>query len=432
METVKKRRRVVVDDSALAAAIGGRLKRARLTSGQTQSALAGDRYTKAYISALEHGIAKPSMAALNYLAPRLGTTPAALLADVDPLWDRVQADLALASSDWTTALDRYEILAERTTDRAGAADIKVAVAECLCRLDRGREAVRPASEAAEVFADLDRETDRARADYWLASAHHQSDNLEEARSIVTGLLSRARDGLDVSPDFRLRLLVAAAMVESNSGNPGPALAYLEEARGLTVDLDDRRRAEFLGTIAVACREDGDIEGAIRHGQGAITLLGAAQADEVVLNLENELAMAYLANGNLGRAADLAHEARLAAIARKDGYLAAHVAETEAQVALASGDPEAAVALIAETLELAEQSGNQKARMGGLVTRARAQAQLGRHEDAATDFELAAELASDGASTTRRRQILSAWADSLAALGQHDRAFALAREALDQR
>ncbi len=432
METVKKRRRVVVDDSALASAIGGRLKHARLASGLTQSALAGERYTKAYISALEHGIAKPSMAALNYLAPRLGTTAAALLADVDPIWDRVQADLALASSDWTTALDRYEILAERSTGKGGVAEIKVAIAECLCRLDRGRDAIRPATEAAEAFADLGRETDRARAEYWLASAQHQSDNFDEARSIVVGLLSRVRDGLVVAPDFQLRLLVAAAMVESNSGNPGAALAYLEEARGLTVDLDDRRRAEFLGTIAVACREAGDIEGAIRHGQGAITLLGAAHADETVLNLENELAMAYLANGNLNRAADLAHEARVAALARKDSYLAAHVAETEAQIALASGDPEAAVALIGEALDLAEQSGNHKAQLGGLVTRARAHAALKQHDQAAADFELAAAMATDGANTARRREILSAWADSLAALGQHDRAFALAREALDQR
>ncbi len=432
METVKKRRRVVVDDSALAAAIGSRLKQARLASAQTQSALAGDRYTKAYISALEHGIAKPSMAALNYLAPRLGTTPSALLADVDPVWDRVQADLALASGDWRTALDSYEILAERTTDRVGTAEIKVAMAECLCRLEHGRDAIRPATEAAEAFENLGREGDRARAEYWLASAQHQSDNLEEARSIVGGLLSRVRDGLVVAPDFRLRLLVAAAIVETNGSNPGSALAYLEEARGLSVDLDDRRRAEFLGTIAAASREAGDIEGAIRNGQGAITLLGAAQADEVVLNLENDLAMAYLANGNVSRAADLAHEARVAAVARKDDYLAAHIAETEAQIALASGDPEAAVALIGESLELAETSGNHKARLGGLVTRARAHAMLKQHDEASADFELAAGMASDGANPTRRREILSAWADSLAALGQHDRAFALAREALDQR
>jgi transcriptional regulator with XRE-family HTH domain len=432
MQTVKKRRRVVVDDSALAAAIGGRLKHARVGAGLTQSALAGDRYTKAYISALEHGIAKPSMAALNYLAPRLGTTAAALLADIDPVWDRVQADLALASGDWATALDRYELLAAGTMDKAGGADIKVAMAECLCRLERAREAIRPATEAAETFADLGRPIDVARAEYWLASAHHQSDNPADARTILAALLARVRDGLLVSPDFRLRLLVAAAMVESNSGSASQALAYLEEARGLTVDLDDRRRAEFMGTLAVACREAGDLEGAIRHGQGAITLLGAAAGDAVISNLENELAMAYLANGNLGRAGDLAHTARHAAMARNDTYLAAHVAETEAQVALASGDPEAAIALVGEALELADRSENRKARLGALVTRARARAALGQHDGAAADYEHAADLADDQSSHARRREILKAWADSLAALGQHDRAFALAREALEQR
>ena len=118
METVKKRRRVVVDESALAEAIGARIKQARLAAGLTQAQLAGDRYTKAYVSALEHGLAKPSMAALNYLAPRLGTSSAALIVDADPVWDRVSADLALASGDWATALDRYELLAERNHERS--------------------------------------------------------------------------------------------------------------------------------------------------------------------------------------------------------------------------------------------------------------------------------------------------------------------------
>lgn len=431
METVKKRRRVVVDDSALAAAIGGRLKRARLASAQTQSALAGDRYTKAYISALEHGIAKPSMAALNYLAPRLGTTAAALLADVDPVWDRVQADLFLASADWANALDRYEILAERTTDRAGAAEIKLAIAECLCRLDRGREAIRYATEAAETFEAIRQDADVARSEYWLASAQFQSDNADEARSLVTALIDRVRAGLAVEPDFRLKLLVSAGMIESGK-NPAAALAYLEEARGLTVDLDDRRRAAFLGTLAIAYREAGDVEAAIRHGQGAITLLRSAEADALVIGLENDLALAYLANGNLHRAADLSHEARRAAVTRGDDHLAAALAETEAQIALASGDADAAVALVVEALELADRSHNGKARLSGLLTRARALASLGRHEDAAVDFERAATLAVEATNLSLRREILSAWADSLAALGQHDRAFALAREALDQR
>src|SRR5918999_2957243 len=95
MATVKTRRRVVVDDRPLAQAIGQRLRQARLAAGLTQQQLAGERYTKAYISALENGIAKPSMAALNYLAPRLGKTASEILADPNPAWARVEADLGL-------------------------------------------------------------------------------------------------------------------------------------------------------------------------------------------------------------------------------------------------------------------------------------------------------------------------------------------------
>ena len=58
-------------DSALAQQIGARIREARKRSGFTQQQLAGDRYTKAYVSALETGIARPSMVALSYLAERL-------------------------------------------------------------------------------------------------------------------------------------------------------------------------------------------------------------------------------------------------------------------------------------------------------------------------------------------------------------------------
>src|SRR6059058_5746521 len=107
MNVVRTRRRVVVDDRPLATAIGGRLKQARLAAGLTQQALAGDRYTKAYISALENGLAKPSMAALNYLAPRLGMSASAVIADQDPAWGRLEADIALAAGRWRDAADAY-------------------------------------------------------------------------------------------------------------------------------------------------------------------------------------------------------------------------------------------------------------------------------------------------------------------------------------
>jgi transcriptional regulator with XRE-family HTH domain len=430
MPTPTKRRRVVVDDTPLANAIGARIKRARSAAGLTQSALAGERYTKAYISALEHGQAKPSMAALSYLAPRLGTTAASLMADASPVWDRLSADLRLASGDITAALDGYETVLADATDHGTRAEILAAIAQCRCRLERAREAIRPASEAADLFERSGRSRDAVGALYWLASAQYQSENLDDARSILTTLLGRIRDDHTIEPDMQLRVLVAAAMVERVAGEPARALAYLEEARGLSADLDDRRRGSFFSTLAATSEEAGDHEAAIRYGQQALVLLRAADADLEAGHVENQLALTYLANGNLERAADLAHRARQGALARHEYTLAAHLADTEAQIALGSGDPEAAVAMADEAIAVAARAETPKAARDARVTRGRAHAALGHHDLASADFEAA--LADEAMPAGLRRTILSAWADSLAAIGQHERAFALAREALDQR
>ena len=432
MNAIRTRRRVVVDDSALAHAIGGRIRRARLASGLTQHQLAGERYTKAYISALENGLAKPSMAALNFLAPRLSTTASALLTDTDVAWRRLEADLFLASGDFERALDACAELLDGDLPAAGRAELQLISAECLCRLERPGDAVRPATEAAAAFEAASRDADRAEAEYWLASAQFQSDNLVEARSILVGLVERVRSGLVAGPDFMTRLLVATAMLESSVGEARTALAYLEEARGLGADLDDRRRGVFLTTVATARREAGDLEGAIRLGVQALALLRSAQADLEIGLIENQLALAHLANGNTERAADLAHAARSMAVDRGDTALSAHAADTEAQIALATGDPEAAIDLAGEALLLAQKAGADKATIDSLVTRGRAYVALGRHAEAVDDFEHASRSLKPGQRPARRREILSAWADALAALGRHDQAFALAREALGER
>ena len=136
-----KRRRIVVDDSALAGSIGGRIREARHRAGMTQQQLADGRYTKAYISALEKGHAKPSMAALNFIAQRLGLPASRFLADSSGTWDRLSADLALASADWTVAADAYESLLATATDRAARAEVLVGLAEALGKLERGDQAI---------------------------------------------------------------------------------------------------------------------------------------------------------------------------------------------------------------------------------------------------------------------------------------------------
>lgn len=80
----RKRRTVhVVDNGELARIIGRRIRAARARAGLTQRELADDRFTGAYISALENGLAKPSMSALRYVAERLAVPMDRFLAEVD-------------------------------------------------------------------------------------------------------------------------------------------------------------------------------------------------------------------------------------------------------------------------------------------------------------------------------------------------------------
>ena len=265
-------------DRALAQHIGHRIREARHRAGLTQQQLAGDRYTKAYVSALETGIARPSMVALRYLSERLGLPASHFIDEAHPAWTRLEVDMRLAQAIGRQPPTATETLLDDATDDAARVDLLRGLAEASARMDRGKEAVAAASEAARIYADAGREADAALARYWLAYGLYQSDNEVDARSILAALLEQVRGGLRVEPDFEMRLLTSLAAVESRAGQAARALTYLEEARGLSADLDDRRRAAFLFNLAIDYREVGDYEAAIRAGTQGMALYRAAGRD----------------------------------------------------------------------------------------------------------------------------------------------------------
>jgi transcriptional regulator with XRE-family HTH domain len=423
------KRRVVVDNTALAQSIGERIRTARHRAGLTQQQLAEGRYTKAYVSALEKGLAKPSMAALTFFADRLGLPPSHFLVDRTDVWTRIEADLHLASGDWVKAVDAYEGLLGGTTDRRRRAEILRGLSEALVRLDRGRDALPRAAESAELFSRLGQEVDAALASFWLASAHYVEENRVEARAIYMQLLDRVRAGLNVLPDFKLRLLGNLGNLEARDGEHQQALTYLEEARGLAADMDDRRRATFLGGLAVSYRKAGDLEAALKTGGESLALFRAAEAELEIAMLANEVAMAHLTNGNPRRAQELAEEAESLARRINDGKLLANVLDTRAQVALARGDASKALALAGEALALATREGSHKAKFDAHRTRARTLASTGATAESLAAFEEAAGVARNEGSRAQLREILSDWAAELAKAGQHERAYELTREAL---
>ncbi len=424
----RTRRRVVVDQRALAQAIGTRIRAARLRAGLTQQELAGDRYTKAYISALELGHAKPSMAALDYLAPRLGTTADRILANPAVTWTRLEADIALAGDDLDGARVAYEGLLDITTEPLQIAEIQLALAETLCRLGRSSEAVKPAEDARRRFAASGRSAEADRALYWVASAHHQMDDTAEARRILRDLVERADVASD--PDFAVRVRIGLGIVESAMGEFQRALLYLEEAADASTGLDLRRRGVFLGALARGRAKTGDFEGAIRAGTEAIGVFRVADAARDQARVENELALVYMQTGDRTRARGLLKDARAILALANDRSALADIADTEARLALATGNPAEALELAEEARRRAADTGNHKAQFDGLITAGRALEALDRRDDALALYESAAALVeTDSGSPGRRREVYGAWADALAAAGRHADAYAVAKRAL---
>jgi tetratricopeptide (TPR) repeat protein len=424
----KTRRRVVVDQRALAQAIGTRIRAARLRAGLTQQQLAGDRYTKAYISALELGHAKPSMAALDYLAPRLGTTSDRILADPTRTWSRLEADVALASGDLDEARQAYEGLLDVTVDPGHMAELELGLAETYCRLGRPSEAIKPAEDARRRFGEAGRSSDQDRALYWLSSAHQQMGDTSEARRILREIHERIDPATD--PDMAVRVRIGLAMIESATGDPHVALAYLEEARESANALDLRRRGTFLITLARGRAKVGDFEGAIRSGTEALQVCRLAEAGRDQARVEAQLATIYLQLGDRTRARGLLADARAILKRAEETTLLADITDSEARIALDEGDAAGALELAREARRQAEGSANHRAIFDSLMTEGRALESLDRRAEALTAYEQASQvLGTDAGAVGRRREVYGAWADALAADGKHAEAYAVAKRAL---
>jgi tetratricopeptide (TPR) repeat protein len=394
----------------------------------TQSALADGRYTKAYVSALENGVVKPSMAALTFFAGKLGVTVTSLLAEPDRQWTRIDADVRLASGDWQGAYDAYSDLlaAAGPTSRA---ELLRGLAEACSRLERGEEAVRAAAEAVALFDADGRHGDARWAMYWESSGLYELEQSDEARRILLAILADSTSGQPLEPDLHIRALIAIGVIESRDDEPERALAVLEEARSLVDGLDDRRRATFLYSLALSYREVGDFEAAISTATQSLAHFRAA-ADEVeVASIENELALVYLGLGSLDRARTHASEARQTFDRLGNQRWLAHVSDTEAQIELASGSVGSAIELADAAIRLARDTGDRKAEISALVSLARARRAQDDLPATRAALEEAARIARLHTRRALLQSVLGELADVIAEEGDLKGALAVSQEAL---
>src|SRR4051794_41929949 len=78
--------------------LGERLRQLRVAAGMTQTELAGDRFSKEYVSQIERGKTRPTRETIGWLAERLGVDPAYLANGVSAD-ERGRVDSALARAE---------------------------------------------------------------------------------------------------------------------------------------------------------------------------------------------------------------------------------------------------------------------------------------------------------------------------------------------
>ena len=113
----------------------------------------------------------------------------------------------------------------------------------------------------------------------------------------------------------------------------------------------------------------------------------------------------------------------------DDWTLAHILDTQAQIAMASGAADEAATVATAALEHAERTHNLKALVDSLLTLGSARTSLGDSDAALVAYERAGSVARELGSPALVRKALREWADALARAGRHEQAFAVMRDAL---
>ena len=150
--------------------LGDRLRQLRVSAGLTQTDLAGDRFSKEYISQIERGKTRPTEETIKWLAGQLGVDGSFLASGVSTD-ERARAEAILTRAealserrDYDAAIDAYtDALAAVVATGAVELQVRVLSGEAWSRAHRGE--VKPAIQLLEqaralvegpAFTDLDR------------------------------------------------------------------------------------------------------------------------------------------------------------------------------------------------------------------------------------------------------------------------------------
>src|SRR6266576_3592888 len=280
--------------------VGERLRQLRVASGLTQSELAGERFSKEYVSQIERGKTKPTRETVEWLAARLGVDPG-FLANGVATDERGRLEGALARAEALIealrnddAAAEYELLvpASRATGVPElAVRALVGAGRTQMSLGKLRQSLELLNEARGLveggsFSDLE----RAEVFYALGVCRYQLNSVQTSLGLLNEALALAERSGMPSDSLRSNILSWRSRCRRRQRDYEAAREDVERALQLAEDANDPR------TIGAAYFQASLI--ADREGHWVLARNYAERAREAYAELADHVHVGQLTN-NLG-------------------------------------------------------------------------------------------------------------------------------------
>ena len=355
---------------AVGARLGDRVRSLRVAAGLTQTQLAGERFSKEYISQIERGKTRPTDSTITWLAEQLGVEPTFLASGVSTE-ERAKIEAQLERAEALSASHSYEEAVEAYRSAATAVEetgapalqVRALAGEAWALQEPGhvREAIELLQRARELverpqFSDLDRadvlfrlgvcryklssiSTAVALFDEALGLAERSGLPCDVLRSDILQWRSRcrrrlrdyvaARDdverSLELAQDLGDRAAIAranfqASLVAQREGHYVLSRSYAQRAKELYQQVNDERNVGrlhlMLGGLTLLL---GDEEHAVGHLKASYArALDADSPADAAQALEG-IARVHLNRGEYDQADELARKS-LALLQGREDYL----------------------------------------------------------------------------------------------------------------
>jgi tetratricopeptide (TPR) repeat protein len=422
--------------------LGERLRQLRVAGGMTQTDLAGDRFSKEYVSQIERGKTRPTRETIDWLAQRLGVDPG-FLANGVSADERGRVDAALTRAGALLEARRNdEALEEFESIRAvvlatGMPELEARAlsgeATVLMRRGEIREAI-ALLERARALSENTSFSDVERADvlFRLGVARYKLNSVQTSIGLFDEALKVAERSEIPSDQLRSNILAWRSRCYRRRRDLEAAREDVERALELAESLNDKRTAaDIYFQASIIADREGHWVLARSYAERARAAYEELSDRGNLGRLLNNLGGINFLLGHPAEAVELLKNAVGIALEVGDDAEAAHAVNGIAQVHLRTGDVKRAeeqaryaLELLGDRVDETDEIGNAQLVLG------RALLEQDRLDEADEAFQ-AGERAYDQLSSGSHRA--SAWVaqgDLAARRGDDRTAARLYRQAAD--